>query len=66
MALQRLDVRPLGLAAGRGQGGRGQDLQAADAVEEDGDAAEISVFPQSGLEVRGRLGRRFHDADLIA
>jgi len=55
-----LDVAPLCVAAGR------KDLEAAEAVEEDCNAAEVSVFTQCDLAVFHGLRWGFDKADLVA
>ena len=56
--------QPLGLLVWR-RGGR-QDLQAADAVEEQGQGAEVGVGAEGGLRGGGVLRRGFEQADLVA
>jgi len=43
-----------------------EDLEAAEAVEEEGEGAEVGVFPHRGAAVGWGLGRRFDEADLVA
>lgn len=60
VAGERLDVAPFRVFA------RGQDLEAAEAVKEDGDGAEVGVFAEGRLAVVHGLGWGFDDADLVA
>jgi len=60
VARKRLDVAPFGVFA------RWQDLEATEAIEEDGDGAEVGMFAEGCLAVVHGLGRGFDDADLVA
>jgi len=60
MARERLDIAPLRVFPGR------KDLQAAEAVEEDGDAAEVGVLAKCDAPVVGGLRRCLDEPDLVS
>lgn len=57
---KRLDMGPGRVVAGR------QNLQAAEPIEEDGDAAKVCVLPKRNLLVINRLRRGFDHSDMVS